>query len=126
MADTVRVSTTCRCWLAHQSREPTTRWISTERGFHQGENVDYTTILKDKQWGIDLKFNRSYSPATGGKLRVYLNDQLVNLNEPVTITVNGKQVFHGIAKADLQAMVNSCTEYFDPCRVYPVAVDLAY
>lgn len=89
-------------------------------------NVDYTTILKDKQWGIDLKFNRSYSVATGGRLRVFLNDQLVNLNEPVTIMVNGKQVFHGIAKADLQAMVNSCAEYFDPCRVYPVAIDLAY
>ena len=89
-------------------------------------NVDYTTILKDKQWGIDLKFNRSYSVATGGRLRVYLNDQLVNLDEPVTIMVNGKQVFHGIAKADLQAMVNSCAEYFDPCRVYPVAIDLAY
>lgn len=89
-------------------------------------NVDYTTILKDKQWGIDLKFNRSYSVATGGRLRVYLNDQLVNLNEPVTIMINGKLVFHGIAKADLQAMVNSCAEYFDPCRVYPVAIDLAY
>ena len=89
-------------------------------------NVDYTTTMKDKQWGIDLKFNRSYSVATGGKLRVYLNNQLVDLGKPVTIKVNGKQVFQGIVKADLQAMVNSCAEYFDPCRVYPVAVDLAY
>lgn len=28
---------------------------------------------KDKQWGIEMKFNRSYSNATGGKLRIYLN-----------------------------------------------------
>ena len=57
---------------------------------------------------------------------MYLNEQLVNLHKPVTIKINGKQVFHGIAKADLQAMVNSCMEYFDPYRVYPVAIDLAY
>ena len=56
------------------------------------------------------------------KVRVYLNDQLVDLGKPVTIRVNGKQVFQGIVKADLQAMVNSCTEYFDPCRVYPVDI----
>lgn len=89
-------------------------------------DVDYVTTLKDKQWGIDLKFSRSYTMATGGKLRVYLNDQLVNLNKPVTVKINGKQVFRGVAKADLQAMVNSCAEYFDPCRIYPAAIDLDY
>lgn len=64
--------------------------------------------------------------ATGGKLRVYLNEQLVDFHKPVTIKINGKQVFHGTVKADLQAMVNSCMEYFDPYRVYPVAIDLSY
>ena len=122
-------------WLKQFVRNPypkTVLWEDFEMDIDQNvvsikvSNVDYTTTMKDKQWGIDLKFNRSYSVATGGKLRVYLNDQLVDLGKPVTIRVNGKQVFHGIAKADLQAMVNSCAEYFDPCRVYPVAVDLAY
>lgn len=89
-------------------------------------DVEYTTTMKDKQWGIDLKFNRNYTIATGGRLRVYLNEQLVNLKKPVTVKINGKQVFHGVAKADLQAMVNSCMEYFDPYRVYPVAIDLSY
>lgn len=89
-------------------------------------DVDYVTTLKDKQWGIDLKFSRSYTMATGGKLRVYLNDQLINLSKPVTVKINGKQVFHGVVKANLRAMVNSCAEYFDPCRIYPVAIDLDY
>ena len=89
-------------------------------------DVDYVTTLKDKQWGIDLKFSRNYTMATGGKLRVYLNDQLVNLSKPVTVKVNGKQVFRGVVKANLRAMVNSCAEYFDPCRIYPVAIDLDY
>ena len=89
-------------------------------------NVEYVTTQKDKQWGIEMKFNRNYTPATGGKLRVYLNHELVNLNEPITLTINGKQVFQGMAKPNLQAMVNSCAEYFDPCRIFPVAIDAIY
>lgn len=89
-------------------------------------NVDYTAIQKDKQWGIEMKFNRSYSKATGGKLRIYLNDKLVDMSQPVTIIVNGKPVFEGIVKANLKDMVTSCAEYFDPYRVYPASVDIDY
>ena len=53
-------------------------------------NVLYATTLKDKRWGIDLKFDRSYEQATGGKLRVYLNDRLVDFTRPVTVCINGR------------------------------------
>lgn len=89
-------------------------------------NVEYTCTQKDKQWGIEMKFNRSYSNATGGKLRIYLNKQLIDMSQPVTIIVNGKPTFEGIVKANLKDMVTSCAEYFDPCRVYPSSVDIDY
>lgn len=89
-------------------------------------HVEYTTILKDKQWGIDMKFNRSYSKAEGGKLRIYLNDHLVNMSQPITIIVNGKEVYHGKVKSNMLDMVNSCTEYFDPYRVYPASIEVEY
>ena len=89
-------------------------------------HVLYTTTLKDKRWGIDLKFDRSYEQATGGKLRVYLNDSLVDFTRPVTVCINGREVFHGTVQPNLQAMVNSCIEFFDPFRVYPAAVEVAY
>ena len=89
-------------------------------------NVLYTTTLKDKRWGIDLKFDRSYEQATGGKLRVYLNDSLVDFTRPVTVCINGREVFRGTVQPNLQAMVNSCIEFFDPFRVYPAAVEVAY
>lgn len=89
-------------------------------------SVLYTTTLKDKRWGIDLKFDRSYEQATGGKLRVYLNDSLVDFTRPVTVCINGREVFHGTVQPNLQAMVNSCIEFFDPFRVYPAAVEVAY
>lgn len=89
-------------------------------------NVAYTCTQKDKQWGIEMKFNRSYSKATGGKLRIYLNKQLIDMSQPITIIVNGKPTFEGIVKANLKDMINSCAEYFDPYRVYPASVDIDY
>ena len=89
-------------------------------------DVKYTTVQKDPQWGIEMKFHRDYSEATGGKVRLYLCEQLVDLSRPVEITINGKKVFSGKVKASLQSMVSSCAEYFDPCRVYPAYIDLAY
>ena len=89
-------------------------------------NVEYICTQKDKQWGIEMKFNRSYSNATGGKLRIYLNKQLIDMSQPITIIVNGKPTFEGIVKTNLKDMVTSCAEYFDPCRVYPASVDIDY
>ncbi len=90
------------------------------------QDVRYTTTEKEPQWGIEMKFNRSYSAAQGGKLRVYLNDKLVNLNKEVTVIINGKKVFQGVVKANLKDMINSCVEYYDPYRVFPTAVEVSY
>ena len=90
------------------------------------DNVEYTTIQKDPQWGIEMKFNRTYSKATGGKLRVYLNDKLVDMNREVTVIINGKQVFKGKVKANLRDMIDSSMEFYDPYRVFPSSVTVVY
>lgn len=90
------------------------------------QDVRYTTTEKEPQWGIEMKFNRSYSAAQGGKLRIYLNDKLVNLNKEVTVIINGKKAFQGVVKANLKDMINSCVEYYDPYRVFPTAVEVSY
>ncbi len=92
----------------------------------QIDKVTYKTVQTDPQFGIEMKFSKTFQPATGGKLLVYLCPQLVDLNKKVTIKVNGKQVFYGKVKADVKHMVNSCATYFDPCRIYPAAVEVAF
>lgn len=89
-------------------------------------DVKYTCVEQEKQWGIEMKFSRSYAQAKGGRLRVYLNQQLVDLNKPVTVIVNGRQVYRKIVQPSLQDMVNSCVTYFDPYRVYPASVEVSY
>ena len=86
------------------------------------ENVSYTTVESNS--GIDLKFERSYTPAEQGKFVVYLCDELVDLSKKVTLRVNGKKVFKGKVKPNLKHMVNSCATFFDPQRVYPAAIEV--
>ena len=89
-------------------------------------DVEYTTIEKDQQWDIEMKFTRRYQQSKGGKLRIYLNEQLVDMSKPVTLIVNSKQLYHGNIKPTLQDMVNSCMEYFDPYRVFPASIEVSY
>lgn len=73
---------------------------------------------------MNMGVSKTYTPATTGKLRVYLNEQLVDLSKPVTVNVNGRQVFRGMVKPDMRHMIESCRFYFDPLRLYPAAVDV--
>ena len=86
--------------------------------------VTYKAVEIDPYWGIELKFERSYQPATRGKLVLYLNEQLVDLNREVTLIVNGKEIFRGKLKCTLANLVNSCATFYDPARLYPAAIEV--
>lgn len=90
------------------------------------KTVDYQTIQKDHQWDIDMKFKKSHQEATGGRLTVYLCEELVDLSKPVTLTVNGKLIYKGKVKPEWKHLVNSCAAYFDPMRLYPAAIEVSY
>ena len=88
------------------------------------DNVEYKTIETDSRWGIALKFERTYTPATSGIFRIYLNSSLVDLNRPVNVIVNEKKYFSGKLKCTLDNMIESCAEYHDPRRIYPASVTI--
>lgn len=86
--------------------------------------VTYKATEIDPNWGIELKSEKNYQPATKGKVIIYLNKELVDLEKPITLTVNGKKAFKGIVKPDLRHIVNSCAAFFDPERLYPAAIEI--
>lgn len=86
--------------------------------------VTYKTTKTDPNWGIEMKFEKNRQPATKGKVVIYLCEELVDLNKKVTLTVNGKRAFQGIVKPELRHIVNSCATFFDPERLYPVAIEV--
>ena len=73
-----------------------------------------------------LLYDKVYEPAKGGKLRIYLSPELLDLSKPVRVLVNGQQVYSGMVKADWSHLVESCSRFFDPERLFPAAIDIAY
>lgn len=90
----------------------------------QVDNVHYVTTQIDPNWGIEMKFNKSYEPATTGRFTVFLNEHLVDLKKPVQLWVNGKLYFKGKLKLNLRNMVNCCMAFYDSCRLYPASIEV--
>ncbi len=85
--------------------------------------VRYTTI--ENRQGIDMKFAREYHPVSGGKVRIYLNEELADLSRPVRVIVNDKEVFHGKVRPTLKDLAESCAAFYDPRRLYPTSVEVS-
>ncbi len=85
--------------------------------------VTYQTI-ETHPTGVEMKFAKTYTPATKGKVTVYLCPELVDLGREVTLVVNGQQVFKGKVSLDRKHLVNSCAAFFDPARLYPAAIEV--
>lgn len=87
------------------------------------QEVTYTTI--ESRQGIPIRFHRSYTPLKGGKLRIYLNDELVDMKKEVVVTVNGKCKQHFKPQATMNDMVNSMVTFGDPRRIFPASIVVA-
>lgn len=86
------------------------------------EDIHYLTIETDPVYGIAMKSHRSYTPATKGSFTLYFNEELIDLKRPVTLFVNGKQVYWGKASINTGHMLRSLSVFHDPRRIYPAAI----
>ncbi len=84
--------------------------------------VNYSTSYT--QGGIDMYFNKKYSKASKGKLRIYLNEDEYDLSQPVKVILNGTEIFNGMVMPTLETMVESCALFYDPERLFPAAIDV--
>lgn len=73
---------------------------------------------------VSIGVDKSYAKATSGRVRIYLNGDLVDLAQPVTVNVNGIQKFSGTVSLSGQTIVESCALFFDPLRLFPAYVDV--
>ena len=88
--------------------------------------VKYNTTWKDPRWGIDMLFSKDLTPAQHGHLRIFLSDQLVDLNQKVTIRINGKEVFNGKIKGSKKAQKLASELWGDPMRNFKHAVEVKW
>lgn len=88
--------------------------------------VHYTPLTFSEYWGFGIRYERSFAPATGGQIRLYLSDELVDLSRPITIVVNGRTAYQGLAPLDERYLLGSCATFWDASRLYPAGIDLRY
>jgi len=89
-------------------------------------SVTYTSVENSPNWGFPMRYEKTFTPATSGKIRVYLSPELVDLSKPVRVLINGREVYSAQPTLSWKVMAESCTTFFDPQRLFPVALDLSY
>lgn len=87
-------------------------------------NMTAEVTERTSQWNLAKTYSKSFTPATKGRVVIFLNDQLVDLDQPVIVNVNGKEVYNDTVELDAQNLVNSCAIFFDPARLYPAAIEV--
>ena len=89
------------------------------------KTVTYEVLETDPYWhSIEMKIKRHYSEASDLQFTVFLDEHLVDMNRKVTVMVNGRKVFAGKLKPNLQNMAESLATFGDPCRIYTAAVQV--
>jgi len=58
------------------------------------------------------------------ELRVYLDDAMVDLDKPVTITVNGRKLHDGVVKRSMDVLIEEAHKRRDAGMTFSTAVDL--
>jgi predicted esterase len=90
------------------------------------DTVEYITTWKDPRWGISMLFDKKYTPAQHGHVRLFLSDQLVDLGKKVVIRINGKVAFNGKVKGSKKNQKLSQELWADPMRDFKHAVEVKW
>lgn len=65
-------------------------------------------------------------PYAGNTLTLHLDDRLLDLNKPVTVTLNGEPVFDGMVERRLSHMADDIVRHGDPGRVFPARLSITF
>lgn len=86
------------------------------------KKVTYETV--QKLGTIPMTFKKTYTPATEGKVTIFLSEDLIDFKKPVKIIVNGKEQINKKIKPSARAMAQSCALFYDPRRIFPASVQV--
>ena len=84
-------------------------------------------IVTEKSARIDAKRDGNTIELTldnVDSLRIYLNDQMVDLKQQLTIVINKKRIIHGFAKRSLEQMMNDQLFLGRGWRYFPAVLDI--
>ncbi len=117
-------------WVAEKPRDPRPKLLRwrTYREWKQ----HYYWLFVDQPQKLNFIEAEYTAPDTvsvksddiAGRVSVLFNEKLVNIDKPVKVIANGKEVFNGMLKYSVSALVASVKEYEDTEFEYCSRVDL--
>ena len=133
--------TPCPAWILKYSRDPFAKRVLWKAILvHQRRKEQFYWLAMDeapRQWPVyvdarikgqtvDVKIQKEKEgkrvDANDVSIRVYLNDKLLDLEKPVTVTCNGKQRFSGKLSRSVEVMMRSLAERGDPNYMFSAEV----
>lgn len=90
------------------------------------DSVAYTTLEAEPMFGVPVRISRDFTPVTSGKVRIYLDDTMLDLDRPVNVTLNGRKLPAVSAPRTADDLSRSLALWADPRRLYPASVTLAW
>lgn len=88
------------------------------------DTVFYRSTQVDPNWGIVLDSERTFRPVGAGKVKVYLDDTMLNPGKKISITVNGRKLKAVKAKKSDDILRRAIELWGDPRRLYEYAVEI--
>ena len=88
------------------------------------ENPEVYSEITAKIFDQTITIQKSSVP----EFIIQLNDELVNMNQPIIVKYMDKVIFEGLVKRDISILENSIREYGDPKSIYygeiPISINL--
>ena len=125
-----RVDTLAVGWMANFEREPLPAHIvwrqeNVVRPAMYWLEVDQATAKPGMRVDAVLNGNEIEIPLCDyTKIRIHLNDEMLDLNRPVKVTSKGKVLFQGKLKRTLGNMANSLAARGDVHWIFPCYIDI--
>lgn len=85
---------------------------------------EVTEQSKEKGKNGKPKKETAVSPLKDNVIDIFLNDTLLDLDKPVTVVINGRQVFKKKVPRTLESMMQTLDQRGDPCYIFPARIQL--
>ena len=134
----------CPTWLAKHKRNPyPDRIVWTVKHLHRVQRQQMYWLALDQQPTLPLFIeaqlerksqtvslsvkpsdndSSAQKPASGVSLRIYLNDRMLNLDQPVRVLCNGKQIFQDNVDRNKVTLIRSLDERGDPSFIFSAEI----
>lgn len=118
-------------WMSSFKRNPFPErvvWVEDNRVQHRFYwlSAPVSAQVKGSIADVSIKGNEIYiNKNTFSELNVNLNDQLLDLDRPVSVTISGRVVFRKKLKRSLATIRSSIGEYQDPTMVFSAKLILS-